>query len=439
MQVGADDDFGAPVLPLPGSALHTVVLSSAPPDDPRVLYTLPTFRWQRSTATTTTSTTTMDVTRIGNGLRVWLERPWFSSGNGELLGVVLLPDGQKFEGMADALQPFVSQWGMDPLWDTARPGEQIRAADFPSRVIDEALKLPLRDKLPTESAAPEAPVHVVGHRVRWHEERKLWYCDIDLDPGRAYMPFVRLALVRYQPHALPDAKLSKVVMGEFAQVLPKRRARLVRDGSSLSFTLHGQAPAHGPMKSPQESPYQNISFTGPGALQEDGRNRAELVLQFRDPGIDSDLAWSDVSVLQSSIVPQPATTTGPGRFGAVPVVRRDDTRRRTVTDRMGQRIDFERLVELGGATTPSAAADLTPSAAAGEVIVPVLIGPLLFDPLIWQATATLPPLTGQVARLALREYERYYTDRTVPEKRGDQTDRRRVIEERLVFTTFFDL
>jgi hypothetical protein len=27
---------------------------------------------------------------------------------------------------------------------------------------------------------------------------------------------VRLALVRYQPHALPDAKLSRVVLADFA-------------------------------------------------------------------------------------------------------------------------------------------------------------------------------------------------------------------------------
>ena len=41
----------APVLTLPGTGPHVVVPASAPPDDPRVLYTLPTFRWQRSGGT----------------------------------------------------------------------------------------------------------------------------------------------------------------------------------------------------------------------------------------------------------------------------------------------------------------------------------------------------------------------------------------------------
>ena len=56
-----------------------------------------------------------------------------------------------------------------------------------------------------------------------------------------------------------------------------------------------------------------------------------------------------------------------------------------------------------------------------------------------RTSATLPSLTGKIARLALREYERYYTDRTVPEGRGASLLRRRVVEERLVFTTLFDL
>ena len=55
--------------------------------------------------------------RRGNGLRVYLERPWFSSGEGELLGVVVgrpHPAEQPFPNLPDALIGFVSQWGQDP-------------------------------------------------------------------------------------------------------------------------------------------------------------------------------------------------------------------------------------------------------------------------------------------------------------------------------------
>ena len=37
-------------------------------------------------------------------------------------------------------------------------------------------------------------------------------------------------------------------------------------------------------------------------LLDTGRNRFELVLQTRDPAIDSDLAWSDKKVLDSAVI-----------------------------------------------------------------------------------------------------------------------------------------
>lgn len=60
------------------------VPSSRRPDPPEVLYLVPTFRWsqQRSGSAVTR-------TRLGGGLRAYLRRPWYSSGDDELLGVVL--------------------------------------------------------------------------------------------------------------------------------------------------------------------------------------------------------------------------------------------------------------------------------------------------------------------------------------------------------------
>jgi hypothetical protein len=44
-------------------------------------------------------------------------------------------------------------------------------------------------------------VTVVGFAVHFDESRGLWYSDIELDTEDAYFPFVRLALVRYQPNS----------------------------------------------------------------------------------------------------------------------------------------------------------------------------------------------------------------------------------------------
>ena len=54
-------------------------------------------------------------TRTGGGLRIYLARPWYSSGEGELLGVVFL-DGTEFLTLDPSLKPLVTQWGADPIW-----------------------------------------------------------------------------------------------------------------------------------------------------------------------------------------------------------------------------------------------------------------------------------------------------------------------------------
>lgn len=421
MVVGAPDDPGAPVLRAPaGTGPNTIVLSSAAPDEPRVVYTVPTFRWND-----TARSATLDTTRLGNGLRVWLERPWFSSGNGELLGVVILGENRPFTDITSALVPLVTQWGLDPLWDTTLPKYRTRVDDFPARVAHEAVSL---------REFPATTVQVVGHRVRWDLARGLWYCDIELDPGQSYMPFVRLALVRYQPNALAEAKISKVALGEFAQVLPRRRSTFQRSGAQVAFTLRGAVPDHGPMQFPLDSEYQDISFPPlPGQTPETGRNRAELVLQTRDPAIASDLAWSDVSVLATSTVPATAAAS-PGRI-AVPPVALPSSRRGSKpasAQALGQRIDLGTAVNLGQLSAIGAA-----SGVGSVVATPGILE--LIDPPIWQASVTLPAVGAKPSRLVVREYERYYTDRTVPDVRAGATRRRRVVEERLVYTAFFDL
>jgi hypothetical protein len=42
-------------------------------------------------------------------------------------------------------------------------------------------------------------VTVAGFTPEFDELSGRWFCDIDIDTGPAYMPFVRLALARFQP------------------------------------------------------------------------------------------------------------------------------------------------------------------------------------------------------------------------------------------------
>ena len=69
---------------------------------------------------------------------------------------------------------------------------------------------------------PAQRVSVVGHEVEFDAERDLWICDVELDLGEAYTPFVRLALARYQPSSIAGAHLSAVTTAQIVQVTPER-------------------------------------------------------------------------------------------------------------------------------------------------------------------------------------------------------------------------
>jgi hypothetical protein len=204
------------------------VPSSARPSAPKVLYVLPTFDWQEGTSGAWNVSK-----RAGGSLRVYLGRPWFSSGEGELLGAVLWqcppplhPDFQP-AAVPPLFRSYVTQWGADPIWSagslpadaTPRPEHFRNAVAFRDGLtLDELSHL----------AHPPA-FGVAGHSVAYDETRQLWFCDIEMDPGDAYFPFVRLALARFQPDSIPDAHLSRVVLAEFIQLLPGRSATITFD------------------------------------------------------------------------------------------------------------------------------------------------------------------------------------------------------------------
>ncbi len=154
--------------------------------------------------------------RRGGLLRVELSRPWFLSGEGEQLGVVVE----------------LCEVGRDPVWDTpALPDRVPTAADFAGT--------------PMPVTHPEAgPVTVVGFDAAFAGGR--WVADVDV-PGLAitsYRPFVRLAVTRYQPTSLDDAHaVSTVVHTDLVQLMPDRTLIVDSSGVDLSVTLKGVGPA----------------------------------------------------------------------------------------------------------------------------------------------------------------------------------------------------
>lgn len=214
-----------------GAATQVDVPASARPAPPRIRYVVPSLAWDSSGPSTSR--------RLGGGLRVYLERPWWSSGDGELLGVVLLSDSTAMP--PDDLRPYLTNWGTDPATTSARLEHGPTLSSFPmATATAPATTLP---------ELGSVRVDVAGHPVAYDPARDLWYADVritdhddvELD---AYLPFVRLALVRLQPRSLPGCALSTVVTADFVQLLGGRTVSVTTDGPDYVITLSG--PGLGP-------------------------------------------------------------------------------------------------------------------------------------------------------------------------------------------------
>jgi hypothetical protein len=210
------------------------IRSSARPDAPQPLYVVPTFQWKD---------TPTGRQRLGRGLRIYLNRGWFSSGEDELLGIVLFPLNPSPSALAE-YREYVTQWGSDPLFDKAASSAFLSAAHFVSDPAQPqtAVRAVADGLILAETFGPgksNLPVRVLGFQPLWDAERKLWYVDVVLGPASAYYTFVRFALCRYQPHSLANVELSRVVRTEFAQLLADRSATLSYAADHIDVTLHG--------------------------------------------------------------------------------------------------------------------------------------------------------------------------------------------------------
>jgi len=260
--------------------------SSARPAAPKVLYIVPTFGWTSTAAKNDTSYTSE---RKGGGLRLYLERPWFSSGDGELLGVVIWSGGTL---PTDTEKPFVSDWGLDPMYKSAPTTAAPTVGAFKLAAASKTSGLSLAE-LPGVTT-----LHVAGHSVGYDNERQLWYCDFEIDAGASYMPFVRLALARYQPNSVPNAHLSRVVLADFVQLTANRSASLTRTGNkpdTLNVAVSGLS-------------YQTLqNAAGPSTVEVSVEERRDS----NAASVADDLQWDQVAGSTTALVPAagPSGTT----------------------------------------------------------------------------------------------------------------------------------
>jgi hypothetical protein len=226
------------------------LLSTARPLAPEIEYVIPSFEWERAMQGNKLVTG-----RLSN-IRVYLKRPWYSSGDGELLGVIIPSGGGARQGrVLNVLQQLkdggngnlITQWGTDPTKIAAGLNAASTVQVSPAQ---ENFVNPLRveDGLSIVEE-PGRRVRVVGYPVQFDEQRQLYFADILFIINEAYYPFVKLALARYQPDSLQtdktDCCLSPIVNADFVQIPAPMSTSLEHGAAKNIFTaaVLGTAPS----------------------------------------------------------------------------------------------------------------------------------------------------------------------------------------------------
>jgi hypothetical protein len=267
-QVGTYEVASAP---LEESDVAVWVRATARPRPPDLDRVIPVFRW----STTHDRRRTEISFRRESSLRIYLKRPWHSSGEGELLGLACWPPNLVSTNAAEQARSadevarldvceidkigggkvgefarVITRWGADPIRLSGQLEDLISADRFIGFVAKASnLLLNLAtDPVDPPTGAPAAvlsaqpgtaSVSVIAYRPELDPREGLWACDVTIDHGAAYFPFVQLGLVRYQPNAVRGLELSSAV-AYIAQIPPRREGRVTfTSEGELVLELHG--------------------------------------------------------------------------------------------------------------------------------------------------------------------------------------------------------
>jgi hypothetical protein len=193
---------GDPLTLREGPVVELDVLNTRVPPPLQIHSVVPTYRWVRQQ-----SPGRHEAVRHARGMRIYVERPGATTGDGEELGVVVY----RSQAIASSLlsipgRPHVARWGDDPLEQDVLP--QLippLAANFPAGV---ATQEPLTADLGHLGNDADITT-VIGHPLRFAADRGLWYADVDISGLSRTQVFLRLGVVRRQSNSIAECRLSR--------------------------------------------------------------------------------------------------------------------------------------------------------------------------------------------------------------------------------------
>jgi hypothetical protein len=187
------------------------VLSTRRPSPPQIHSVLPLFRNTRKVEGGVLTSTHEAI-----GVRVWLKRPWFTTGEDERLGISVAANQD-----SGAFPDDISRWGVDPYEAVSFSGPHL----VPEMIVN---RLEVRNKFGLEDNIPSG-ASIVGVEVRFDASRDLWFADIEFDliPSKlaaTRWAMLKLALVRFQPGTQPvfGQAASSLVHTDFITLPPSR-------------------------------------------------------------------------------------------------------------------------------------------------------------------------------------------------------------------------
>jgi hypothetical protein len=184
-----------------------LVENTVAPPPPSVAEVIPAFA----------RTEAAPVAHSGQVLRVYLDRPWLVTGDGEQLAVIL--------DQPTVVPPTTTAVGRDPIVTGSGPATGPVAEDFPRAV--------------TVAATGDGEHVVVGHAVAFDATTGRWFADIELAPTFGYRPFLRLTVARYQPDSVAGAELSPFVTLEAVRLGAVRTTSAVRAKATAVVVVTG--------------------------------------------------------------------------------------------------------------------------------------------------------------------------------------------------------